>query len=119
MTDDEKQYIEIPKSRKFVFKQLLSRKSHTKSKSTPNDDVSEKVNSNTDPLFVGMYDYSSRTDNDLSFKKGDLLYIISTDEDDDDVDDDWWYARSKHTGQEGYIPSNHVVEFESQLDTEV
>ena len=63
------------------------------------------------PLFVGKYDYSSRTDDDLSFKKGDLLYIINTDE------GDWWFARSKSTGQEGYIPNNYVAEYKS-LDAE-
>ena len=63
------------------------------------------------PLFVGKYSYSTRTDENLSFKKGDLLYIINTDE------GDWWYAISKDTGQEGYIPSNYVAEYNS-LDAE-
>ena len=30
----------------------------------------------TYPLFIGKYNYSSRTDNDLGFKKGELLYIL-------------------------------------------
>ena len=63
------------------------------------------------PLFVGKYSYSARTDENLSFKKGDLLYIINTD------DGDWWFARSKEAGQEGYIPSSYVAEYNS-LDTE-
>ena len=63
------------------------------------------------PVFVGKYDYDSRTDDDLSFKKGDLMYIISTDE------GDWWFARSKDSGKEGYIPSNYVAEWKS-LDAE-
>lgn len=63
------------------------------------------------PTFVGKYDYDSRTDDDLSFKKGDLMYIISTDE------GDWWFARSKENGKEGYIPSNYVAEWKS-LDAE-
>ena len=64
------------------------------------------------PIYVGKYDYDSRTDDDLSFKKGDLMYIISTDE------GDWWFARSKDTaGKEGYIPSNYVAEYKS-LDAE-
>ena len=63
------------------------------------------------PVFVGKYDYDSRTDDDLSFRKGDLLYIISTEE------GDWWYARSRATGKEGYIPSNYVAEWKS-LDAE-
>ena len=63
------------------------------------------------PLFVAKYSYSSRTDDDLSFKKGDLLYIINTDE------GDWWFARSRQTGQDGYIPNNYVAEYKS-LDAE-
>ena len=56
-------------------------------------------------LFVGKYDYNPRTDDDLGFEKGDLLYIINTD------DEDWWFARSELTGQEGYIPTSYVAEF--------
>ena len=63
------------------------------------------------PVYVGKYDYDSRTDDDLSFKKGELLYIISTDE------GDWWFARCKDTGKEGYIPSNYVAEWK-RLDAE-
>lgn len=64
------------------------------------------------PVYVGKYDYDSRTDDDLSFKKGDLMYIISTDE------GDWWFARSKdNLKKEGYIPSNYVAEWKS-LDAE-
>ena len=63
------------------------------------------------PIYVGKYDYDSRTDDDLSFKKGDLMYIISTDE------GDWWFARAKDSGREGYIPSNYVAEYKS-LDAE-
>ncbi len=62
-------------------------------------------------IYVGKYDYESRTDDDLSFKKGDLMHIISTDE------GDWWFAKSKDTGKEGYIPSNYVAEWKS-LDAE-
>ena len=59
------------------------------------------------PLFVAKYGYASRTDDDLGFKKGDSLYIIDMD------DSDWWLAKAKHTGRQGYIPSNYVAEFNS------
>ena len=62
-------------------------------------------------MLVGKYDYDSRTDGNLSFKKGDLLYIISTD------DEDWWFAQSVATDKEGYIPSNYVAKWGS-LDAE-
>ena len=59
------------------------------------------------PVYVGKYDYDSRTDDDLGFKKGDLMYIINTDE------GDWWLAHSKDSEKEGYIPSNYVAEWKS------
>jgi len=51
---------------------------------------------------VAKFKYSSRTNDDLGFKKGEMLYILNTD------DDDWWLARNK-SNKEGYIPSNHVA----------
>ena len=59
------------------------------------------------PPYVAIYDYESRTDEDLGFKRNDLLCIINTD------DEDWWFARSKETGKEGYIPSNYVTKANS------
>ena len=64
------------------------------------------------PIYVGKYDYESQTDNDMGFKKGDLMYITNTD------DDDWWWACSKNNGSEGYIPSNYVAEHKSLDDEE-
>ena len=61
----------------------------------------------TYPIYAAMYNYESRTDDDLSFEKGNQLCVINTD------DKDWWFARSKDTGKEGYIPSNYVAEMNS------
>lgn len=63
-------------------------------------------------MFVALYDYDARTDEDLSFKKGDLLEIIN------DMQGDWWYARAKlnrtaTSKMEGYIPSNYVAKVKS------
>eukprot|EP00118_Oscarella_pearsei_P003220 m.13469 g.13469 ORF g.13469 m.13469 type:complete len:510 (+) comp24815_c0_seq1:122-1651(+) len=55
------------------------------------------------PLFVAKYDYEARTDEDLSFSKGDHLFII------DNSEGNWWKARSKLTGRDGYIPNNYVA----------
>ena len=46
-------------------------------------------------IFVALYDYDARTDEDLSFKKGEHLEIIN------DTQGDWWFARSKATKLEG------------------
>ncbi|RWS26809.1 tyrosine-protein kinase Src42A-like protein [Leptotrombidium deliense] len=58
-------------------------------------------------VFVALYDYDARTDEDLSFKKGEHLIIIN------DTQGDWWFAKSKATKKEGYIPSNYVAKLES------
>ena len=63
-------------------------------------------------MFVGKYDCDSQADDELSFKKGDLLYIISTNE------GDWWFGQSMATGKEGYIPSNRVAKWRSLKDEE-
>ena len=62
-------------------------------------------------LYRGKYDFYSEDDNYLSFKKEDLMYMLNM------VEEDWWFARSKQTGQEGYVPSNYVAEFNT-LDAE-
>ena len=63
------------------------------------------------PVYVGKYDYNGHADDKLSFKKGDLLYVIRTDE------GDWWIACSKYSNKVGYIPSNYVAE-RGSLDAE-
>ena len=51
-----------------------------------------------------LYDYDARTDDDLSFRKGDMLNIIN------DSDGDWWQAQLvRNPLNEGYIPSNYVA----------
>ena len=51
--------------------------------------------------------FSFRTDEDLSFKKGEHMYIIN------DTQGEWWFARSHATKLEGYIPSNYVAQLQS------
>ncbi len=58
-------------------------------------------------IFVALYDYDARTNEDLSFKKGEHLEILN------DTQGDWWFAKSKATKQEGYIPSNYVAKLKS------
>ncbi|XP_010213742.1 PREDICTED: proto-oncogene tyrosine-protein kinase Src [Tinamus guttatus] len=57
--------------------------------------------------FVALYDYESRTETDLSFKKGERLQIVNN------TEGDWWLAHSLTTGQTGYIPSNYVAPSDS------
>lgn len=84
------------------------------SNSPLNQSPQHKADGNTEvptlgPLkvFVALYDYDARTDEDLSFRKGEHLEIIN------DTQGDWWYARSKATKKEGYIPSNYVAKLKS------
>ena len=54
-------------------------------------------------LYVGKYNYSAFKDDELSFKKGDLMKIIST-------DGEWWYACLVDSQRKGYVPSNYIAE---------
>ena len=56
------------------------------------------------PIFIALFDYEQRTNEDLSFTKGERLEIVNN------TDGDWWQARSLDTFREGYIPSNYVAE---------
>ena len=56
-------------------------------------------------LFVALFDYDARTEEDLTFKKGDYLEVS-----DENTQFDWWQAKSRSTKKEGYIPSNYVAE---------
>ncbi|KAK6179772.1 hypothetical protein SNE40_012057 [Patella caerulea] len=62
---------------------------------------------NSSKVFVALYDYDARTDEDLSFRKGEHLEILN------DTQGDWWYAKSKTSKSEGYIPSNYVAKIKS------
>lgn len=80
----------------------------------PPDPIRPAVNQGADAsevpptrIFVALYDYDARTDEDLSFRKGEHLEILN------DTQGDWWLARSKKTKQEGYIPSNYVARLQS------
>ncbi|XP_067097399.1 tyrosine-protein kinase fynb isoform X3 [Osmerus mordax] len=57
--------------------------------------------------FVALYDYEARTEDDLSFRKGERFQIINS------TEGDWWDARSLTTGGNGYIPSNYVAPVDS------
>jgi hypothetical protein len=67
---------------------------------------------NKDAIYVAMNDYDQKTDEDLSFKKGDRFKIL------DDQDPDWWNARSVDTGLEGYILRHYVAEHKAIPDEE-
>ncbi|XP_060640313.2 proto-oncogene tyrosine-protein kinase Yrk isoform X3 [Anolis sagrei] len=58
-------------------------------------------------LFVALYDYEARTEDDLTFAKGEKFHIINN------TEGDWWEARSLSTGSTGYIPSNYVAPVDS------
>lgn len=58
-----------------------------------------------------LYDYDARTEDDLSFKKGDVLILL---EQGDEENEDWWFARHtdpsyQNSKSEGYVPRNYVA----------
>uniref|UniRef100_A0A0N5BRC9 Tyrosine-protein kinase n=1 Tax=Strongyloides papillosus TaxID=174720 RepID=A0A0N5BRC9_STREA len=68
--------------------------------------------SRTHNVYIALFDYEARTDEDLSFKKNELLEILN-----EMQNGDWWYARSLVTNKTGFIPSNYVAP-EKSIDAE-
>ena len=52
--------------------------------------------------MVALYDYQAQRSDELTFARGDDLWIVCKDT------DSWWLARNG-VGEEGYIPSNYVT----------
>lgn len=60
--------------------------------------------------YIALFDYSARTEEDLSFNAGDTLEAL------DKSTGDWWFARALtgvSTSKQGYIPANYVAPVES------
>lgn len=64
-------------------------------------------NVNRDNVYVALYDYAARAEDDLTFRKGDELLVTNQ------SDGDWWQAQLISTGKKGFIPSNYVAKVQS------
>ncbi|KAM4633694.1 tyrosine-protein kinase FRK [Polymixia lowei] len=65
-------------------------------------------------VYIALYGYTARTEQDLSFNAGDKLEAL------DKSAGDWWYAKALtgvSASNKGYIPANYVAPVES-LDAE-
>lgn len=65
-------------------------------------------------LYIAQYDYSARTEEDLSFSAGDTLEAL------DKSAGEWWFAKALtgiSASKQGYIPANYVAPLES-IDAE-
>lgn len=64
--------------------------------------------------YIALYDYSARTEEDLSFNTGDTLEAL------DKSAGEWWFAKALtgvSASKQGYIPANYVAPVES-IDAE-
>lgn len=61
-------------------------------------------------VYIALFDYNARTEDDLSFNAGDKLEAL------DKSAGDWWYAKALtgiSASKTGYIPANYVAPVES------
>ncbi|XP_001376111.1 protein-tyrosine kinase 6 [Monodelphis domestica] len=65
-------------------------------------------------LYISLWDFEARTENELSFQAGDLFHVMEKKE-------DWWrVTKLDATGkslEEGYVPHNYLAEQET-METE-
>ena len=52
-----------------------------------------------------LYDFVARTENEISFKKGDIVKVL-------DQDEGWWLGELD--GKEGLFPANYVEAVQEQ-----
>jgi hypothetical protein len=83
------------------------------SKQPSDQNCNNKFNKNA---YIALFDYAARTIEDLSFKKGDILYVNEQDK----KSDGWWLARLRSNSNQpddkikcGYIPAKYVAELDS------
>ncbi|OAF71046.1 hypothetical protein A3Q56_01221 [Intoshia linei] len=77
---------------------------------------SHMYNGNKDVIIVrALYDYQARHDEDLSFRKGDIMEIVG-----DTENCDWWYARRLNSLNSlcGFIPSNYVKKHDDNPESQ-
>lgn len=91
----------------LVFGQAQPNNSQNQSAHINSTDSNGNDSGSGYPVFIALYDYETRTEEDLRFKKGEHLEIL------DNKQGDWWFARSKKTRMKGYIPSNYVAKLKS------
>ncbi|XP_028406178.1 tyrosine-protein kinase Src42A-like [Dendronephthya gigantea] len=70
----------------------------------PSSPKEEAQKTNDGKVFVALYDYEARINEDLSFQKGDFLEVEP-----ENCEFDWCIAKSRSTGKSGYIPRNYVA----------
>lgn len=56
------------------------------------------------PTYVALFDYKARSNQDMSFRKGDLLELL-----DDKDEDDWRQARHLISKATGLVPSVYIA----------
>jgi hypothetical protein len=76
------------------------------SSSTTSGVITKLITDNTRYQHIAIFDYDARTKEDLTIRKSDLLEITNR------KNTAWWKAKNE-TGQEGWIPSNHVAKRDS------
>ena len=57
------------------------------------------------PMFVGISNHTAKKKDELSFKKGDVMYIIGTEK------ENRWFAHLKNDGRRGYVPSQCLTKW--------
>ncbi|KAF0989194.1 hypothetical protein HZS_1177, partial [Henneguya salminicola] len=78
--------------------------------SLQNLDQNEFLNSDKYKKFVALYDLQTKTHSELSFKQGDIIYVI------EEANTDWWKAVHSQTKEHGFVPNNYLKPFSENPD---
>lgn len=115
----------IPNGDTNSFRVLNTQQNDEQKQAHPLNYYKSDTNSNCNKFnknaYIALFNYVARTMEDLSFNKGDILYVNEKDK----KSDGWWFARLRSTTtnqfnqsddnniKTGYIPANYVAELDS------
>lgn len=82
----------------------VTSRTSTSSSSNQTTTTTTATANNKHPIaHMALFDYKARTERDLSFKRGDILYVNSEDK----KSNGWWLATFE--SRRGYIPAQYVA----------
>ncbi|KAA0188081.1 Tyrosine-protein kinase [Fasciolopsis buskii] len=62
-----------------------------------------KADESSPRLYVSLFAYCARTEEEVSLEKGDRVAILN------DNDPDWWFVEHQTTGNKGYVPTSYIA----------
>ncbi|CAL4070849.1 unnamed protein product, partial [Meganyctiphanes norvegica] len=89
------------------YSNVISETVHSPSSYSHSSERQEQNSESNGELYIALYDYEKRDNDEITIREGDTLHILNKD------DANWWLACHKTTHEEGYVPENIIAVVDS------